>query len=97
VRGLHSALAVFSPNDKARNDARHAARFEEWSKIRAAEVNKDPAMVGTDISTSRKNFVRDGGRGSNATRWRRLVDRYNYQWNICRTLSDVQEYIAVDG
>jgi hypothetical protein len=54
-------------------------------------------MVSADIETSRKAFVRDGGRGRNATRWKRLVDRYNFQWNTCRNLSDVNEYIAVDG
>jgi hypothetical protein len=95
--GLHSALAVFSPKDAARNDARHAERFEEWAKIRAPEVNKSAAMATADIDTARKNFLRDAGRGQNATRWRRLVDRYNYQWNACRLLSDVQEYTAVDG
>ena len=95
--GLHSALAVFSPNDKARNDERHAERFREWATVRATEVNKTPAMLSTDIVTARKNFVRDAGKGSNATRWKRLIDRYNFQWNTCRNMSDVREYIAVDG
>jgi hypothetical protein len=65
--------------------------------VRALEVNKTPAMLSTDIATARKNFVRDAGKGSNATRWKRLVDRYNFQWNTCRNMSDVREYIAVDG
>jgi hypothetical protein len=95
--GLHSALAVFSPNDGARNDERHAARFKEWALIRAPDASKSPAMVNTDISTARKNFVRDGGKGPNATRWKRLVDRYNYQWNACRNMSDVREFIAVQS
>jgi hypothetical protein len=95
--GLHSALAVFSPNDGARNDQRHAERFEEWARMQAATANKNNQMVTADIETSRKAFVRDGGRGRNATRWKRLVDRYNFQWNTCRNLSDVNEYIAVDG
>jgi hypothetical protein len=95
--GLHSALAVFSPSDAARNDERHAARFKEWALIRAPDASKSPAMVNTDISTARKNFVRDGGKGPNATRWKRLVDRYNYQWNACRNMSDVREFIAVQS
>ena len=95
--GLHSALSVFSPNDKAKNDERHSERFKEWALIRAPEVNKSPAMVNTDITTARKNFVRDGGKGPNATRWKRLVDRYNFQWNTCRNMSDVREYIAVES
>ena len=94
--GLHSALAVFSPNDGAKNDERHAARFKEWALIRAPEANKSPSMVNTDISTARKNFVRDGGKGPNATRWKRLVERYNFQWNTCRNMSDVREYIAAE-
>jgi hypothetical protein len=95
--GLHAALAVFSPNDGAKNDERHAARFKEWALIRAPEANKTPGMVNTDIETARKNFVRDGGKGRNATRWKTLVDRYNYQWNTCRNMSDVREYIAVES
>jgi hypothetical protein len=95
--GLHSALAVFSPNDGAKNDERHATRFREWALIRAPEANKSPAMVSADIETARKSFVRDGGKGRNATRWKTLVDRYNFQWNACRNMSDVREYIAVDG
>jgi hypothetical protein len=95
--GLHSALAVFSPNDGARNDHRHAERFEEWARMQAGSANKSNAMVSADIETARKAFVRDGGRGRNATRWKRLVDRYNAQWNTCRNMSDVQEYIAVGG
>jgi hypothetical protein len=95
--GLHSALAVFSPNDKAKNDERHSARFKEWALFHAPEANKTPAMVNTDISTARKNFVRDGGKGPNATRWKKLVDRYNFQWNSCRNMSDVREFIAVDS
>jgi hypothetical protein len=95
--GLHSALAVFSPNDGARNDQRHAERFEEWARMQAGAANKSSQMVSADIETSRKAFVRDGGRGRNATRWKRLIDRYNFQWNTCRNLSDVKEYIAVDG
>jgi hypothetical protein len=93
--GLHSALAVFSPNDGAKNDERHAARFKEWALIRAQETNKSPGTVNTDIETARKNFVRDGGKGRNATRWKTLVDRYNYQWNACRNMSDVREFTAV--
>jgi hypothetical protein len=95
--GLHSALAVFSPNDKAKNDERHADRYREWALMQAQEAGKTPAMVNADITTARKNFVRDGGKGPNATRWKRLVDRYNFQWNTCRNMSDVREYIAVDG
>jgi hypothetical protein len=95
--GLHSALAVFSPNDAAKNDDRHAARFKEWALIRAPEANKTPGAVNTDISTARKNFVRDAGKGPNATRWKRLVDRYNYQWNACRNMSDVREFMAVQS
>ncbi len=95
--GLHSALAVFSPNDGARNDERHAERFEEWARMQATDAGRSSAMVSSDISTARKNFVRDGGRGPNATRWKRLIDRYNFQWNTCRNMSDVREYIAVDG
>ena len=95
--GLHSALAVFSPNDGARNDERHAERFEEWARMQATDAGRSSGMVSSDISTARKNFVRDGGRGPNATRWKRLIDRYNFQWNTCRNMSDVREYIAVDG
>lgn len=95
--GLHSALAVFSPNDAAKNDERQAARYREWALIRAPDANKTPAMVNTDISTARKNFVRDGGKGPNATRWKKLVDRYNFQWNSCRNMSDVREFIAVES
>ena len=95
--GLHSALAVFSPNDGAKNDERHAARFKEWALVRAPEANKSPAMVNTDITTARKNFVSEGGKGPNATRWKRLVDRYNHQWNACRNMSDVREFIAVQS
>lgn len=93
--GLHSALAVFSPNDGAKNDERHAARFKEWALIRAPDANKTPGMVNTDVETARKNFVRDGGKGRNATRWKTLVDRYNHQWNACRNMSDVREFTAV--
>ncbi len=95
--GLHAALAVFSPNDGARNDKRHADRFTEWARMRAPEAGKNNAAVSADIETIRKSFVRDGGRGSNATRWKRLVDRYNSMWNTCRNLSDVQEYLSVNG
>jgi hypothetical protein len=95
--GLHAALAVFSPNDAAKNDERHSARFKEWARMRAPEVNKSNGMVSSDIETVRKAFLKDAGKGRNATRWKTLVDRYNSQWNTCRNLSDVREYMAVDG
>lgn len=94
---LNAAMAVFLPNDRARNDDRRAERFRAWAEVRAAEAKQNPAAAAKDIAASRKDYLAEAGSGPNEARRARLFEIQMGQWRACDLLSGVDDVVIVGG
>ncbi|MDP3737203.1 MAG: hypothetical protein Q8R02_07430 [Hyphomonadaceae bacterium] len=94
---LNSALAVFQPNNLARNDDHRADRFRAWAEMRAAEAKQNPAAAAKDIAASRKDYLAEAGSGPNEARRARLFEIHLGQWRSCDSLSGVDDIVIVGG
>jgi hypothetical protein len=87
---LNSALAVFQPNDQARNDDRRADRFRAWAEMRAAEAKQNPVAAAKDIAASRKDYLAEARRV-------RHFEIHLGQRRACDSLSGVDDIVIVGG
>jgi hypothetical protein len=95
---LNAALAVFKPNAFPAYDAEHALLYRRWAETRAAEAGQDVSLVARDIAARRKDYLTEAGKkGTNQSRWTKLVGIHNGFWRACRSRANMPERIYIGG
>lgn len=93
--GLGNAIRTFQPDFGRFGDgARLGERFAVWAQQVSGAAW---TVVQADIEASRRDFVREAGKGANEMRVARLRADYGAPLGVCETLADLPDLVVIGG